>query len=336
MKSVFLSLLVTISCALAACGKSQAPAADAHEAGDSHESGNDHAEAGVHAGSRPVPREAGEGQGGGEEIAMITQNAATAAGIEILAAAPAKLRESIPLYGGVVPNAERTRNVSARYAGVVKSVEVASGDQVKVGDRLATVESNDSLQVYAVTAPIAGVVTARNVNPGESVAEQALFTITDLSTVWVELSAFPREMAQIRVGQSVQVSSADGGLSGRGRIVFVSSLGSAATQSTTARVLLDNAQRLWTPGLYVSADVILQEVDIPVAVKSQALQSVDGERVVFIAVEGGFAPRSVRSGRSDGEITEILTGIRSGERYVSANSFVVKSELAKADAGHDH
>jgi membrane fusion protein, heavy metal efflux system len=314
MKSIQLILLsAVIGCGITACGKGAPPQLEpASESSTEPEAANE------------------------EKIARITAQAAVDAGIEVSTARAALLRESIPLYGVIASNAERSRNVSARFAGVVRSVAVTAGARVKAGDTLATIESNDSLQVYPVTAPIAGLVTSRNVNTGEAVGEQTLFTITDLSTVWVELSAFPREMSQLHVGQKALVKSADGALSGSGRVVFLSALGTATTQSTTARVLLDNADGRWTAGLYVSADVVVQEVEVPIAVSSTAMQSLDGERVVFVAVDGGFAPRTVRSGRADGEITEIVAGLAAGERYVHANSFVVKSELAKASAGHDH
>ena len=310
--------------ALAGCGQVSQTSEDGAKPDPQHEDGK-HAEESEHA-------EGGEG----EQHARITPDAATNAGIELGEAGPQKLRESIPLYGVVVANAERTRNVSARFAGVVRTVTKTIGDPVRAGTPLATIESNDSLQIYTLTAPIAGVITARNVNPGEAVSDQSLFTITDLSSVWVEISAFPREMAKIRPGQLVQVKSTDGGLAGSGRIALVSAVGTAATQSTSARVVLENANRQWTPGLYVAAEVVLSETHVPVAVKSAALQNLDGNRVVFVTNAAGFEPRTLRVGRTDGEVTEVLEGLNAGERYVVANSFVVKSEIEKAGASHDH
>ena len=244
--------------------------------------------------------------------------------------------ESLPLYGVVAANAERTRNVSARYAGVVKTVTRTLGDAVRAGSALATIESNDSLQVYTVTAPISGTITARNINAGESVSDQRLFTITDLSSVWVELSAFPRDMVKIRLGQTVHVKSTDGSLASSGRVALVSAVGTTATQSTNVCVVLENAQRQWTPGLYVAAEVVLSETEVAVAVQSTALQDVDGQRVVFVELPEGFEPRALRLGRSDGDTTEVLEGLTPGERYVADNSFVVKAELEKGSAEHDH
>jgi membrane fusion protein, heavy metal efflux system len=313
MKPLHSWIVVVLAGLQAACGDMQAPKTAEH--GDEH---------------------GHEESAGGSELARITPSAAAGAGIKVSAAGPHALRESLPLYGVVAPDGERTRNVSARYAGVVKTVARTVGDAVRAGSPLATIESNDSLQVYTLAAPISGTITARHVNAGESVSDQALFTITDLSSVWVELAAFPRDMSKIRIGQTVQVKSTDSGLSGSGRIALVAAVGTAATQSTNVRVVLDNGQRQWTPGLYVAAEVVLSQTEVPVAVKSTALQDMDGKRVVFVETPEGFEPRALRLGRSDGQITEVLEGLIPGERYVADNSFVVKAELEKGSVGHDH
>ena len=259
-----------------------------------------------------------------------------AAGIAVEAAGPAEIHESLPLYGVIAPNAERLRDVAARYPGVIRSVGKRVGDPVRQGETLATVESNESLETYAVAAPIAGVVTARNANPGEQTGERVLFTVADLSTVWVEVSLFPRDVARVRTGQGVQVRNAETGQTAAGRVVYVAPFGSSSTQTLTARVQLDNADRRWPPGLYVTAAVTLATSAVPVAVRSAALQTLEDRPVAFVRTADGFVPRVVRVGRSDGERTEILDGIAAGESYAAANSFVLKAELGKGETEHGH
>jgi cobalt-zinc-cadmium efflux system membrane fusion protein len=337
MKPVHAWILITLVGLLAGCTDGQTPNTAGVAKGGDHEREEHSAEYDAHEqGSQHADEHGHDEAAAGSQLARITPAAAAAAGINVMAAGPHSLRDSLPLYGVIAPNAERTRNVSARYAGVVKTVGRTLGDAVRAGGALATIESNDSLQVYTVTAPISGTITARNVNEGESVSDQPLFTITDLSSVWVDLSAFPRDMVKIRPGQIVQVKATDGGLSGTGRIALVSAVGTTATQSTNVRVVLDNARRQWTPGLYVAAEVVLSEAAVPIAVKSTALQDVDGQRVVFVQKPDGFEPRGLRLGRSDGEMTEVLEGLTPGEHYVTDNSFVVKAELEKGSAEHDH
>ncbi len=143
----------------------------------------------------------------------LTPDQIAKAGIKVETVGGATIRETLPLYGVVAPNAERVREVSARFAGTIRSVAKKVGDSVRQGETLATVESNESLQTYSLTAPLAGVVIARNANPGEQTGEKVLFTVGDLSTVWVEMSLFPRDVGKVRIGQRVRVSNADGGTS---------------------------------------------------------------------------------------------------------------------------
>jgi cobalt-zinc-cadmium efflux system membrane fusion protein len=303
--------------ALGACNKKAAPAALHKES--------------VQAGAVEAKKSEARKPDSANEV-QITPEAAKEAGIDTVPAGPALLHEVLPLYGLIQPNAERMRAVSARYPGVVQAVTKRVGDAVRSGEVLARVESNESLQTYSVTAPIAGIVTARDVNPGETVAEKALFTVADLSTVWVELSLFPNDLSRVRVGQNVRVKSVDGGLSGAGRLVWVSVLGTSESQSVTARVLLENRNHQWTPGLYVSGEVILSEATVPLAVRTSAVQSVDGQSVVFVRNARGYEVRPVKLGRQDSEVIEVLDGLRAGEPYVVTGSFLVKAELGKAGA----
>lgn len=266
----------------------------------------------------------------------LTPEARKAAGLVVAPAGPATLVETVPLYGLIKPNAERMRSVTARFPGVVRSVSVKVGDAVRQGQSLASVESNESLQVYSVPSPLGGIVTERFTNPGEQAESSPLFTVADLSTVWVELSLFPRDRGRVQVGQNVRVQATEGGLAADGKVVFVSPLSSSATQSLTARVLVDNASGLWTPGLYVRGEVAFAETSAPLAVPVAALQELGGGTSVFVDGADGLEARVVKTGRNDGRHVEILEGISAGEPVVGEGSFVLKAELGKGEAEHDH
>lgn len=277
-----------------------------------------------------------EGEEGEGEHVKLTPEQIQSAGIGLAQTGPATIREHLPLYGVITPNAERVREVGARFPGVIRTVAKRVGDPVRQGETLATVESNESLQTYAVVAPLDGVVIARNVNPGEQVGDKSLFTVADLSTVWVELSVFPRDIAKVRVGQSVRVKSADTGLSADGKVVYVAPFGTSSNQTLSARVLLENTEGKWPPGLYVTAEVTLSSTSAPLTVLSDALQTLEERTVVFVQGEEGFEPRTVQLGRSDGEIAEVLAGLEPGETYATKNSFILKAELGKGEAEHGH
>ena len=240
------------------------------------------------------------------------------------------------MYGQIVPNAEREHTVSARFPGVIKNVAKQIGDAVQQGETLATVESNESLKSYPVLASLSGVVTQRNANVGEQTGDRALFVIGDYSTVWVDLSVFPADLSKVRVGQSVRIVNRDPSITGEGKIITILPVGSSTNQTTTARVLLDNPDRRWVPGHFVTAEVVLSETEVPTAIRDEAIQIVEDQPVVFVEGDEGFEARPVTLGRSDGQVSEVLKGLQAGEAYVSTNSFTLKSELGKEDAEHGH
>jgi membrane fusion protein, heavy metal efflux system len=126
-------------------------------------------------GGKPAPAEvATTPQEASANLVALTAEQLKAAGIRLETAGPAQIREALPLYGVVAPNAEHVREVSARFPGVIRSVERKLGDAVRQGDVLANVESNESLQVYAVRSPIAGVISSRNANAGEQAGDKPL------------------------------------------------------------------------------------------------------------------------------------------------------------------
>jgi cobalt-zinc-cadmium efflux system membrane fusion protein len=258
------------------------------------------------------------------------------AGIEIDRVGPASIHETLPLYGKVVPNAQRQQAVSARFPGVITQVTKQVGDAVQRGETLATVESNESLKSYPVVASLDGVVAERSANVGEQTNGRTLFLVGDYSTVWVDLAVFPSDLPKVHVGQSVRIESRDATVTGEGEIIAILPVGSSTNQTTTARVLLNNADRQWIPGHFVTAAVFLSESEVATTVQDEAVQLIDGQTIVFVAGDEGFEPRPVSLGRSDGQVIEVLKGLKAGEAYVSTNSFTLKSELGKEDAEDGH
>lgn len=192
------------------------------------------------------------------------------------------------------------------------------------------------LNRYELRAPFDGMVVEKHLALGEAVKEDAhVFTLSDLSTVWAEVSVGAKDLALIRVGEKVVVrSSAFEGVA-TGTVAYVSALLGEQTRAATARVVLSNPKLAWRPGLFVNVEVVAGEVDAPVTVASSAVQSLEGRDVVFVEVSGGFQARTVKVGHADAQRTEITSGLKAGDRYASTNSFVIKAEVGKASAEHD-
>jgi cobalt-zinc-cadmium efflux system membrane fusion protein len=266
----------------------------------------------------------------------IAADMAAAAEIKTAIAGPGVLRETLALYGAIQPNAERVRSVVARFPGPICSVSKQIGDTVKAGDTLATIESNESLQTYAVTAPIAGVITQRRANAGEVAGSEPLFVLADFSTVWAELTVFARDRSRLQVGQRVKVFAADGEQNGEGVIAFIAPASAASNQSLVARVQLNNATSQWTPGLFVTGTVTVGETQSPLVVLNSALQAFRDFTVVFAQVGDTYEVRMLELGASDGEVTEVLGGLDPGTVYVTENSYLIKADIEKSGASHDH
>jgi cobalt-zinc-cadmium efflux system membrane fusion protein len=260
---------------------------------------------------------------------------ADAFGLETAIAGPAVLKETLQLYGRIEPNAEHVRAVSARFEGVIRSIHAKLGEVVKTGQTLATIESNESLKSYAVTAPIGGVITERNANPGEQTEGRRLFTIMDTSSVWANLAIFPSNRTRIREGAPVTVITTAGGHTGESTISRINVV-TDANQAVTAQIVLDNANGQFSPGSHITAQVEVAEYSVPLAVKRTGLQTFRDFTVVYAQIGNEYEVRMLELGRQDDEWVEVLGGIEQGTRYVSANSYLVKADIEKSGASHDH
>lgn len=325
--------------------KPPAPAADEHghgggEAGEKKDDGHGHG-AGEHE---------GHGHGGHDEhgaAGRVEMNAAKLknANLQIEEAASAPVKTTLRLYGKVAANEENMAHVAPRFAGIVKGVRKRLGDPVARGEVLATVESNDSLRTYDVKSEIAGTVTAKNVTLGELVGnDKSMFTVTDLSSVYVDLNVHREDFGQLRVGQKVfLVASRRGGDPGadeplpiESTVSYLSPFGAENTQSMLARAVVPNPDGVLRPGLFINARVVTGEFEAPVAVKAAALQVMDEKTVVFVQEGDSFEARTVELGHRDPEWVEIVSGVLPGDQYVAGNSFILKAEIGKEGAAHEH
>jgi cobalt-zinc-cadmium efflux system membrane fusion protein len=185
---------------------------------------------------------------------------------------------------------------------------------------------------------ISGTVTEKHITLGEFVQDdEDIFVVADLSTVWVNITVYARDIELVRKGQTVKISVVGGGPGATARIDYIAPALGETTRAATARAVIPNPSKVWRQGMFVNAHVVLEEPTVPVAVLDDAIQRIEGEETVFVPeTEGNFQGRHVTRGRSDGEWTEIVAGLEPGESYVSEGSFLLKSELMKSEAGHAH
>lgn len=265
----------------------------------------------------------------------IAADVAEAFGIEAAVAGPGELEETVTIYGQIVPDTDRVRQISARFDGAIQSVTVTLGEAVKRGQVLAVIESNESLQSNRITAPIDGVVTERAANAGEQTSGRRLFTIIDTSSVWADLAVFPTDRARVRPGAKVIIRGATGGAEVETTISQINVI-TAANQTVTARAVVNNPDGLLLPGTYVTADVAVARHAVPLAVKRTGLQTFRDFTVVYAQYGEDYEVRMLDVGRQFGEWAEVLGGLAPGTRYVTEASYVVKADIEKSGASHDH
>ena len=190
---------------------------------------------------------------------------------------------------------------------------------------------------YEIRAPIDGVITEKEVSAGQVLKDDAdIFVVADLSSVWVEVTVQAQDLNVVKAGQKALVKAASFQAEANGRVSYVGALVGEQTRAAKARIVLPNPKGLWRPGLPVNVELTADEITVPLAVRADAVQSLRDWRVVFGRYGDRFEARPLELGRSDGRHVEVLGGLEPGERYAARNSFLIKADIGKAGASHDH
>lgn len=193
------------------------------------------------------------------------------------------------------------------------------------------------LNRYELRAPFSGLIVERHITLGESTQSNVnVMTLADLSSVWAEIVVSAKDLNTVKLGTQVTVKAASLDSASTGVVSFVGSLLGEQTRTATARVTLQNPDAAWRPGLFVNVEIVAGESSVPMAVAVEAIQSLEGNDVVFVKTSDGFKATPVKTGRTDGKQIEILEGLKPDTTYVSRGSFVIKSELGKESAEHEH
>ena len=221
------------------------------------------------------------------------------------------------------------------------------GDQ-EIAALRASVESNGTppsehdAPRLVLRAPFDGRVIDRKITPGSLFeALQPLVTVADLSSVWVFLQVYEKDLALLHQGVNVTIrTEAYPQEAFEGRLDFLGSVVDKATRTARVRATVSNRAEKLRPGMFVKAQVHVPkpeaEASAIVAVPQAALQTLEGRTTVFVQTEPGvFVRRFVETGHTFEGFTEILSGTKPGDLIVSEGSFVLKSEFAKASLAEE-
>ena len=267
-----------------------------------------------------------------ESRVEIAPEISSRAGIKSEIASAGKIKQTLTVYGKTLTDPSKVSHIRARFPGTITKIRANIGDRVKAGNVLAEIESNESLKRYTLTSPLTGVITSRNGNPGELAQEQVLLTVANYDQIWVEFQIFPSQAHKILVGQTVMAYS---DLNQSESVIKHLLSTNTGQPFLLARVPLDNTNEQWTPGLLLEGKVVIKQTQVPLVIDNRAIQTMQGQQVVFIQTKNSYEPRPLKLGLSDDKFTEVIEGLNPGEQYVVENSYLIKADLEKSAASDD-
>ncbi|PQV62801.1 RND family efflux transporter, MFP subunit [Abditibacterium utsteinense] len=189
-----------------------------------------------------------------------------------------------------------------------------------------------------VRAPISGVVQERSVTQGETVAaDAALLTLVNTASVALEATLYEKDVASVRLGAPVRLTvDALPDRAFSGRISFIGARLDPETRTLTARALIPNAGEL-RPGMFARGQIGVGSGAAVLAVPKDAVQTMDGKPVVFVrgAKPDTFLAREITKGATADGLTQVKSGLKSGEMVVSQGAFIVKSQAMKSELGEE-
>ncbi len=261
---------------------------------------------------------------------------ADAAGVAVERAGPATIEETVSLAGRVELLPQGRAEVAAWFPGRIVEMTKKIGERAEKGEPLARVTASTSLQTYTITAPIAGAVVERRANVGDVAGEAPLYVIADATQVHAEFYVYPRDAERLAAGQPVTIRSLDGKSLIEATIEAILPSADMTTQTIVALVDLPNENLIWRPGQAVEGVAVIGKTDVPLAVRTQALQRFRDFTVVYARVGDTYEVRMLELGRRTPEWTEVLGGVDPGVEYVTKNAFLIRQDVEKSGASHDH
>ena len=267
----------------------------------------------------------------------ITAAAAQRGGVKTEIAGSATMSELINLSGRVEITPEGKADVRAVYPGRIMEMRGELGQSVKKGQVMARVESSSSLQIYSIAAPIDGVIVEKNANVGDTSENKALFVVANPTMLHAEFFVYPRDAERVRVGQQVELHSLSGQAHLRATVEAILPTADLASQTLMAHVHLPaSAADQFRPGMGVEGTFEIAVAPTPLAVRTKAIQRFRDFEVVYAKVGDTYEVRMLDVGRRTPEWTSINGGLEAGTEYVTDGSFLIRADIEKAGASHDH
>ena len=219
-----------------------------------------------------------------------------------------------------------------------RSALAAASDKLRMMGVSAS--AGQSSSTFPVTSPFAGTVIEKIAVIGElGQPDKSLFTVADLSTVWIEANLNEKDLARIKTGTEAEVTvAAYPDARFKGRLAYVSGVVERESRTIKGRIEVPNKDGRLKLDMFATALIQTEEAIDAIAVPSGAIVLMEGKNTVFIREVDGFELRPVQLGERIGDLQIIKEGVNEGEEVVVAGTYSLKSRLLKSKlgAGHGH
>ena len=191
---------------------------------------------------------------------------------------------------------------------------------------------------FSLNAPFAGTVIQKKATVGElGTPSDALFTVADLSTVWIEANLTEDVLAKVRVGAAAAVTvGAYPGERFGGRVAYVASMQDKDSRTVAARIEVANKDGRLKPEMFANATIAVGGQKEAISVPDEAILLLQGQPTIFVAENGSFESRAVETGEKLGGRTTVKSGLKAGEQVVAGGAYALKARLLKSQIGDSH
>lgn len=212
----------------------------------------------------------------------------------------------------------------------------AASDKLRMLGVSPIVSEGRADAVYSLLAPLSGTIIEKQAVPGTLADKDPLFTVADLSNVWVVADVFERDLSRLTVGAAAEVTvAAYPNQRFPGRLVYLSDTLDTATRTVKAHLEVANPQHHLKPGMFATASVTTTVTQQALLLPSTALVLIDGKQMVFVSKGRGFVPRWVETEDELGGMVAVLHGVNAGEHVVMTGAYALKSRMLKSQLGSD-
>ncbi len=254
------------------------------------------------------------------------------------AVAKANFDRAEKLQGEQIISQKDFLRVRADYEKARAHLRAAADKLEMLGVSATTAATTNGLSVFPLTAPFAGTVIEKKAVVGElATPDKALFTVADLSTLWIEANLFEKDLAQLKVGSdAVVTASAYPSDTFKGRLTYIGGVLDKETRTIRGRIEVRNADGRLKPEMFATAAIATGGAIKALTLPDGAMVLISEQPTVFVQEGEHFEPRPIEVGEKLRGRIVVKSGLKPGERVVTAGAYALKARLLKSQIGDSH